>query len=142
MRKMIVIATLALLSACANNTPSVGTPTASGSTNQAVAAGVTPQAQATANWINAAYALVKGGVNVYVSLAPCTDAKSTKLCSNPAIVLQLQKALVVADDAVNMAVNSILNPTTNPTSLAALTSDALMAIGVLTKTATIFGVAL
>lgn len=57
--------------------------------------------------LGVSYALLKGGVALYAAAPPCSDV-SGPVCSDPAVVAQIEKAQGIADLAVARAQASIL----------------------------------
>jgi hypothetical protein len=95
--------------------------------------------QATVNTITVSYSTLKAAVVLYAALPACTDASANRLCSNPAIVREVGKALVVADAAVAEAKAQIL-ASTDQGSAEKWSGYALAAIDVLAKALATYGV--
>ncbi|WP_428673737.1 hypothetical protein [Reyranella sp.] len=102
-------------------------------------AGTTDERQAIADKITISYAALKSAVVLYSALPPCGDANATSLCSDPAIVAQVKKALVVADTAVVEAKAQIL-ASTDQSSVEKWSSYATSAVALLAQTLATYGI--
>jgi len=99
----------------------------------------TADRQAAADKITISYTALKSAVVLYAALPACGDANATGLCSDPAIVAQVKKALAVADTAVVEAKAQIL-ASSDPSSAEKWSAVATSAIAVLATTLATYGV--
>jgi hypothetical protein len=95
--------------------------------------------QKSAATVEASYALVKITAGLYVALPRCGTERATSVCSDPAIAVQIGKALEVADVAVTEAVKNILTAP-NDGEVTQWRARALSAVAVLAVALQTYGV--